>query len=211
MLELRRHRLVRLTPAGWNAALTDAAASEQAVLAAWQRDDLPLVVARQDGAAPGRVRLGLPAPATHARRRATLAVAPAHLRDAGEFPPAARIAALLAPRQSPAWRALVATLPQARIFGSYGWQCLTGLPYVHEHSDIDLLLPVDGPAAADAIADRLAAAASDLPRLDGEFVFAGGRAVAWREWLQWRAGRVGAVLVKCIGGVRLETAGDVFA
>ena len=181
------------------------------MLAAWQGSDLPLVVARQDGVAPGHVRLGLPAPATHARRRVTLAVAPARLRDAGEFPPAERISSMLEPAQSSAWRALAATLPAARVFGSYGWQCLTGLPYVHPRSDIDLLLPVDDPAAADAIAARLDAAATGLPRLDGELVFADGRAVAWREWLQWRAGRVGELLVRRIGGVRLEAAWAVSA
>ena len=206
MLALRRHRLVRLTPTGWEAVLAEAATVERAVLAAWRRDDLPLVVARQDGVAPGRVRLGLPAPATHARRRVTLAVARAHLRAAGEFPAARRIGALLASAQGPAWRALVDDLANARVYGSYGWECLTGLPYVHARSDIDLLLPVDDPHAADAVAARLERASPDLPRLDGELVFADGRAVAWREWRQWRGARVGELLVKRLDGVSLEPA-----
>jgi phosphoribosyl-dephospho-CoA transferase len=206
MLVLRRHRLVRLTPAGWDAALADAATVERAVLATWRRDDLPLVVARQDGVAPGRVRLGLPAPATHARRRVTLAVVRAHLRAAGDFPAARRVGALLASAQGPAWRALVDDLAHARVYGSYGWECLTGLPYVHARSDIDLLLPVDDALAADAVTARLERALPELPRLDGELVFADGRAVAWREWRQWRAGRVGELLVKRLDGVSLEPA-----
>jgi phosphoribosyl-dephospho-CoA transferase len=34
--------------------------------------------------------------------------------------------------------------------------------------------------------------------LDGELMFSGGTAVAWREWLAWRTGRVKGLLVKTI-------------
>ena len=204
MIMLRRHRLVRLTPAGWDAALGAAAAGEREVLALWRHEDGPLVVARQDGVAAGRVRLGLPAPAAHARRRVALAVACADLREAGSFPEAGRVAPLLAPAQRLPWRALVRTLGPALVFGSYGWQALTGQAYVHARSDLDLLLPATDAEEADALAARLAAAPAALPRLDGELAFADGSAVAWREWLAWRAGRAGEILVKRIDGVRLE-------
>ena len=42
------------------------------------------------------------------------------------------------------------------------------------------------------------------PRLDGELVFDDGAAVAWREWIEWRAGRARAVLVKRLHGVALQ-------
>jgi phosphoribosyl-dephospho-CoA transferase len=41
-------------------------------------------------------------------------------------------------------------------------------------------------------------------RLDGELLFRDGAAVAWREWIEWRAGRARAVLVKRLHGVALE-------
>jgi phosphoribosyl-dephospho-CoA transferase len=42
------------------------------------------------------------------------------------------------------------------------------------------------------------------PRLDGELLFGDGAAVAWREWIEWRAGRARAVLVKRLDGVSLQ-------
>jgi phosphoribosyl-dephospho-CoA transferase len=201
MPALRRHGLHRPTAAGWQAALDGADAADRALLATWRRADLPLVAARQDGVAPGLVRLGLAAPA---RRRVTLALAPAQLREAAPFPAAAAIESLLPGAMRPAWRDVAGALAGARVFGSYGWQLLTGMAYVHAHSDIDLLRPVADAADADAVAARLAAAPAVLPRLDGELLFADGSAVAWREWQAWRAARSGEILVKRIDGVRLE-------
>jgi len=84
---------------------------------------------------------------------------------------------------------------QARVYGSYAWQHLTGLDYVHPDSDIDLTLPVRNLAHACQAFAPLAQA--QLPqRLDGEFVFAGGLAVAWRELQQLITGQVTQVLVK---------------
>jgi hypothetical protein len=49
----------------------------------------------------------------------------------------------------------------------------------------------------------LEAAPAGLPRLDGELLWPDGAAVAWREWAAWRAGQVGALLVRRIDGVNL--------
>ena len=45
------------------------------------------------------------------------------------------------------------------------------------------------------------------PRLDGELLFPDGAAIAWREWVAHRDGRVAQVLVKRLRGVALESAG----
>jgi len=97
----------------------------------------------------------------------------------------------------------------AHVFGSYGWQLLTGLDHVRAGSDVDLWVAVDDAAQADVVAalfgsfmaDR--AGATSRLRLDGELVFRDGAAVAWREWLAWRAGRVKSLLVKTIAGSAL--------
>ena len=102
-----------------------------------------------------------------------------------EFPKAAAITSLLPPPLRSAWAALAKTV-DARIYGSYGLQQLTGLSYLHAESDIDLCLSVDDAAAADLAAAALSGAAFARPRLDGELVFPDGRAVAWREWQPWR-------------------------
>jgi phosphoribosyl-dephospho-CoA transferase len=57
---------------------------------------------------------------------------------------------------------------------------------------------------ADAAAALLRSFPCELPRLDGELVFDDGAAVAWREWLAWRAGRALALLVKRIDGSSLS-------
>lgn len=38
---------------------------------------------------------------------------------------------------------------QIRVFGSYAWQHLTGKPYVHEHSDLDVLISCQQPSITD--------------------------------------------------------------
>ena len=60
-------------------------------------------------------------------------------------------------------------------------------------------------AARSAMEIEAASLARAAARLDGELVFERGQAVAWREWLAWRAGRVKTVLVKHIGGACLSS------
>jgi phosphoribosyl-dephospho-CoA transferase len=80
---------------------------------------------------------------------------------------------------------------------------LSGLDHVRAGSDIDLWLSVSDLAQADAAATCLQFVSGELPRLDGELMFDDGAAVAWREWLAWRAGRVKSLLVKTIAGSSL--------
>jgi phosphoribosyl-dephospho-CoA transferase len=93
---------------------------------------------------------------------------------------------------------------RSRVYGSHGWQLLTGLPCVHASSDIDLWSAVTDAAHADAVASALQACSTlGAPRLDGELLFPDGRAVAWREWQAWRSGRCRALMVKTLTGASL--------
>jgi Phosphoribosyl-dephospho-CoA transferase MdcG C-terminal domain len=89
------------------------------------------------------------------------------------------------------------------MYGSYGWQLLSGFDHVCAGSDIDLWLSVSDRAQADAAGVCLQSFSGELPRLDGELMFDDGTAVAWRKWLAWRAGRVQSLLVKRIDGSAL--------
>jgi phosphoribosyl-dephospho-CoA transferase len=209
---LRRHQLLRLSGEGW-ASVLDAPwdPSARQCLALWAARGLPLVVTRQPAQASDALAAGLPAPARWRRRRLAVAVAPRHVLFLDEFPAAEAVARLL-PRDCAApWRALLAALAAAdcapRVYGGYGWQALARMAYVHADSDVDLLLPVVSSAQADAVARALAVAAWAGPRLDGELLFPGGAAVAWREWLAHREGRAARVLVKRLHGVALEAPG----
>lgn len=196
-----RHDLVWLTPAGWDAAI---ARAPHAALTLWRARDWPAVVRRhEDGVPAGAVCLGIPLPLSFgARQRLALVSSRGHVaRSQAPLPLADALSS--AP---PEWLAGLVALQRAalvdlRVFGSLAMQSLTGLAYVREQSDIDLLLTPATHAELEAGLALLAEASTVLP-LDGEIVFDGGAAVAWKEWLAAR--RDGArVLVKSMNGVRL--------
>ncbi len=216
---LHRQQLVRLSGDGW-AHVLEAPWDDEAhdCLSTWARRGLPLVVTRQPPSHADMLATGLPAPLRFRRRRLAVAVAPRDVLLLDEFPAAEAAVTGLPPAAAPAWRALVAALAAhgcaARVYGGFGWQALTQMAYVHAASDLDLLLPVESTAQADAVARLLAKAegatdgdprlAWNGPRLDGELLFADGAAIAWREWLAYRERRVAQVLVKRLHGVALE-------
>jgi phosphoribosyl-dephospho-CoA transferase len=200
---LHRHQLARLTSCGWQRVLRrewDASARE--CLAHWAAHGLPLVVTRQVPSALGDdgIAMGLPAPARWGRRRFALQVPRADVSYFDEFPCLRELVTRLPEAQRRTWQALCDSLAAcgaiARVHGSHGWRHLTGLDHVHASSDIDLWISVSDDTQADRVAALLQAFPHRRPRLDGELGFADGNAVAWREWLAWREGRVKALLVK---------------
>ena len=209
MVPLRRHQIVWLSEAGWQRVHDrnwDAPARD--CLVHWATRRLPLVVTRQLGpACDDSIALGLPAPGRWERRRLALTVSRSDVLYFDEFPLAEKVLGLLPVPARPAWRSLCADLKSAhanaRVYGSYGWQLLSGFDHVRAGSDIDLWLSVSDLGQADAVAACLQSLSSELPRLDGELMFSNGAAVAWREWLAWRAGRVKSLLVKTIAGSAL--------
>jgi len=210
VVALRRQQLVRVSDAGWSvlsARPWDDVA--RACLDHWAAQRLPLVVTRQAAdPSEGLLALGLPAPLQWQRRRLALRLPLSSVLDVDDFPTADSIVDLLPAPMHRAWLGVVGTLVDLgaapRVHGSFGWQRLTGLHYLHAGSDIDLCLSASGAATADAIVAVLQRAPFATPRLDGELVFPDGSAVAWREWLQWRARRVDRILVKRLHGVAME-------
>jgi len=207
---LHRHQLAWLTPGGWARVLRrewDAVAAE--CLEHWARHSLPLVVTRQSAcvAGPDTIAMGLPAPDRWERRRIALGIPRAEVLYFDEFPRAEQVATLLPDAARTQWRTLCAGLVAcgvvARVHGSYGWLHLSGLDHVRPSSDIDVWIGVRDVEQADAVARQMQAFDCANPRLDGELVFEGGVAVAWREWLCWRARGANALLVKHLAGSSL--------
>jgi phosphoribosyl-dephospho-CoA transferase len=98
-----------------------------------------------------------------------------------------------------------------RVYGSLALQVLTGQAYLTASSDIDLLVRPRDAAGLDAALALLGKHAQRLP-LDGEIVFPGGRAVAWKEWAAACAGAPGSrVLVKEMTRVSLVTTDTLLA
>lgn len=206
---LHRHQLARLSPGGWQRLLAgDWDPEARDCLQHWATQGLPLVVTRQPHD-DDVIALGLCAPACWQRRRLALRARPAEVTGFDEFPPLPALTAQLPPAAQAPARALVLALQgcraNAHVYGSHGWQHLTGLSHVREGSDLDLWVGVADARHADAVARALDAFAVPGCRLDGELVFPGGAAVAWREWQAWRAGRAAALLVKHLHGAAMET------
>ena len=216
MTPLHRHQIAWLSRAGWGHLLDggwDAEARD--CLQHWAQRSLPLVVTRQpdeDGAP--LIALGLCAPRRWRRRRLALRVAQADVLYFDEFPRLEQLAARLpVGARTPARQlstALQACGASARVYGSHGWQHLTGLEHVRDGSDLDVWVGVSSSEQADAVAAALDAFAAPTRRLDGELVFPDGTAVAWREWLAWRAGRTQAVLVKRLLGAAMSSSLEAF-
>lgn len=214
-----RNQWIEISDTAWQALVTTAPdAQAHDIVAHWQARRLPLVVCTQPpGLGPGRLAVGLPAPLRWSRRRLALEVPRDQVLRQGDFPP---LAAVLHDAASQALHhALAAVGAGARVYGSYGWQALTGESYAHAASDIDLQIQVPGFEAARQALPLLQQAR--LPgRLDGEFAFPEGCAIAWREFGQLLQaeqpapqGRVNTqglvttqVLVKSLGGPRLMPA-----
>jgi phosphoribosyl-dephospho-CoA transferase len=206
MATLQRNQLVWLNEAGWQQQVArpwDAQA--RSILAHWQAEHLPLVVCRQRVAQNlGSVSLGLPAPLQWERRKLALELPLDAIARTGPFPLLRSLAL------SPADAAQVQTLllhtdalqVAVQVYGSYAWQWLSGLPCVRASSDMDLLVPVPDLDIAGQMAWLLQGLQLAC-RVDGELVFPGGWAVAWREYAQLMGGRVEQVLVKHRSGVQL--------
>lgn len=182
---MRRHDLVWLDPqAPWQ-VLTPGA---DARLRAWAEARLPFVVARRDPASDGdQLRLGVPLPLAEQRQRLSLRIEAHHVLRTTPPPALAEVIDGLAAPWRDEVRLLLADTSALdvppRVFGSFAWQSLTGLPYLQATSDLDLLWEVADHAHADRLATRMQRWERDHRlHIDGELRFPGERAVSWREY-----------------------------
>lgn len=186
----------------------------RAGLSHWITHQLPLVVARQDPPSSsnpdaGFFRLGLPLPSRWDRLRISLKAELADILFLSEFPALTVLASRAGMHTRSPLERLCSSLGshglQARVYGSHGWEHISGLRYTHTRSDLDLLIAVKSLDDADFAAQCLEAFDSAHPSLrpDGELMFRDGTAVAWREWMPWRTGRTRQILIKQTEGAAL--------
>ena len=205
MNALQRNGLVWLTISGWDRVLaSDWDVQALGILRHWALMALPLVVCRQRVEnSPPTISLGLPAPSVWDRRKLALEVTPDEVDRVGWFPTLEQLNRIeqFEPRQ--AFAAAINGIRSnaagfdgpIQVYGSFGWETLTGMSYVRPSSDLDLRVAVPDRATAAAVARALNAL--QLPiRVDGELAFPDGSAIAWREYLQWVEGKVDRMLVK---------------
>ncbi|WP_380786493.1 malonate decarboxylase holo-[acyl-carrier-protein] synthase [Sphingomonas sp. R86521] len=209
-MQFERHRLIYLDPARWNEILAAyPALREMPVVVDWVAAGCPLIARRpvcEDAA--GLVPLGLPLPPSLGKQRLAFA-APADAIVSDAPLPLLADAMQSAPA---AWHdtiaALVALGPETRCFGSLAWGYLTGLPYLSETSDLDVVWKVAHADDAARLAAALERIDTEAPmRLDGEIVTPAGLAVQWREW----ASDAPEVLAKAADGNRMVARIEMFA
>lgn len=207
-----RHDIVWLSPEGWKAVAARALPADLDAIDLWRRKDWPTIVRRNDaGAATGIVSLGIALPPGDDGVKRRIAVR-AQLAQVARRTPALPLRDAL--HAAPvAWRpglaALNSALPWLHAYGSLALQTLTGLRYLTESSDIDLLAsPLTTAELAGAI--ELLSTHADMLPLDGEIVFPNGDAVAWKEWRNAARDKA-RVLVKSIDAVRLADTASLLA
>ena len=205
MIDLQRNVLVWLTAPGWGRVLAnDWDAQALGILRHWALMALPLVVCRQRVENfPPTISLGLPAPSVWDRRKLALEVKPVEVDRVGRFPSFEQLEQF---EQLGSCEAFTVAIHEIRsnapgfegsiqVYGSFGWETLTGMSYVRLSSDLDLRVEVPDHEMAAAVSRALNAL--QLPmRVDGELAFPDGSAIAWREYLQWVEGKVDRMLVK---------------
>ncbi|MYN06292.1 malonate decarboxylase holo-[acyl-carrier-protein] synthase [Pseudoduganella aquatica] len=229
----KRHDLIWLTRAGWQAALA-AQPAQEAVLRHWRDEDWPVVVRRREpgigSAAASAAKaatdvaepeseagqdvfagIALPPDSTGAKPRIALRVAAAHI-ERSTAPLTLKAARPALPAH---WRPGYTELQRLsagldlRVYGSLAWQALTSLRCLTDSSDIDILFRPLTRQQLQAGLALLSGAAHGLP-LDGEIMFPSGQAVSWKEWLSASAAQA-RVLVKTTDSVHLAAPDELLA
>ena len=210
---LRRHDLLRVAPASWDAMLRcHPGIVSLPLVADWTRLDRPVIVRRRmagDGA--DRLPAALPLPPDCGKRRLAFS-----------FPPDAAVVALppvllrdAAPTAPSSWHSVIAALLdlgeaagiRPRVFGALLWQHATGLSYLTARSDLDLLWSISEVRSAASLVKGLLRLDAEGPvRLDGELELPDGAAVNWRELAQ----NGNQLLVKTMNGVEVRTRASLF-
>lgn len=191
MAAIARHRFVRLDPGTAPEPATTCAMPDEGVVDAvrsWIERGMPLVVRRRGADDPaGVLPLAVTLPARLQRRRIALRSPSGSLQSIDDPPLLCDAVAELPARSRAVVRELARMLDDcgvtARVYGSLAWQWLSGECYLHDGSDVDLILePTAGfdRARCRRVLER--AAGLTAPRFDGEIALGQGDSVSWREW-----------------------------
>jgi len=184
--QFQRHDLVWLSDEAWRVVLSSVSAPD--LLRQWQQEEWPAVVTRRHpGATEDEVCIGFPLPPVAGSKPRFAAKIKAEHIAIHQSALSLHTVIAVAP---PAWQAGLQHLHQQalmagiklRVYGSVAMQFLTGQDYLGATSDIDILLrPYHQAQLRAGLA--LLQEQQGLP-IDGEIIFPGEAAVAWKEWIQ---------------------------
>ncbi|MES0041800.1 malonate decarboxylase holo-[acyl-carrier-protein] synthase [Mesorhizobium sp. M0091] len=182
--QLGRHDLVWIEPAAWASALATVPNwLSEPLLVDWAARGWPLIVRRSVcNEAADLVPVGLPLPPALGKKRVGLTFPTTAIARCSPPP----LLADIIPSAPTSWLPCIDKLLRldggVRSYGSVAWEHLTGLAYISDSSDIDLIWSW---RAADDTRTLLAGLESierTAPmRIDGEIIALDGMAVNWRE------------------------------
>jgi phosphoribosyl-dephospho-CoA transferase len=184
---LRRHQLVRVHPAAWKTLLRarpDLAG--EPLLQDWATLSRPLIVRRRGPLDGDGVLLGLPLPPSAGKRRIAVEMRAGDVASVNPLPSVSEVLGTAPVPWQPCLQELMdlsrAYGVRGGVFGSLGWQWLTGLTYLGPHSDVDIAWTLPQPDRLERFLDDLADVDARAPvRLDGELVRGDGAGANWRE------------------------------
>ncbi len=214
---MRRHDLLLVDPAAWQAVLEDhPRLSALPLVARWAAEQWPVIVRRRmEGDAGSVIPAALPLPPCYGKHRVAFSLR--SLQGVTAYPAVLlRDAARVAP---PEWQTMIAAVVALggragvapRVFGALLWEYLTALPYLTERSDLDLLWDVSDHATAATLLAGLQRLDAQSPvRLDGELELPGG-GVNWREMALSAGSECDEVLVKTMHSVAACDVAGLFA
>ena len=212
-MNFNRHDLFRVDASHWHVlAAMEGEGTRSFWLRKWASRNWPVIVRRADDeSSPDTVAVGMPLPPSCGKLRIALHVPMVAVAE--RVPPV--LLAECRRAAPPRWGTVLdqlqalgnATAVAPGVCGSLLWQYLTGLAYLHDASDIDVLWQVTSLAQAPAIAGAF----PDIERrtgirIDGEILSERGWGVHWREFESQAPG----MLVKTRQSVQLCSRGDVF-
>jgi phosphoribosyl-dephospho-CoA transferase len=204
---LCRHDLVWVSAEAWRTALALLEPGESrlpGVVHDWVLNGRPLIARRATLDDHRGVALGLPLPPAHGKQRLSFDFSAAEIVSRKDPP----LLAEVIPAAPGHWQASLEQIVElaathqvtVRVFGSLAWQHLTGLPYLSDRSDADLLFSFPGASTYQGFSAALLGVERTAPmRLDGEWIRSDGAAVNWREL----HAEPSEILIKTLVGVRI--------
>lgn len=184
---MRRHDLAIVRASAWRSLVHAREDLEQIPLVAgWVDNGWPLIGRRALPGERGGVTLGLPLPPFAGKRRLSFVMRREDILRTAPPPPLGLVSGWAPTRWRPTMDRIVTLSArhsvEARLFGSLAWRALTGLNYLTDRSDLDLLLQVNAETDIPGFVAELARIEGLAPmRLDGELIRRDGAAVNWRE------------------------------
>lgn len=172
------------------------------LLASWVAQGYPCVIPRQDLVLTGllKVARSLPLDKSPSGRFAFL-ISPKWVINHQRALPIEYLSHLFAVNElSIVFEMLHNLNISARFYGSCAWQVLCKQIYIHESSDVDILLSVESEQQLVKLPELLQFFEKIINRrIDGEIVFPDNSAVAWREWFS----DTEQLLVKTVADVKI--------